>query len=167
MEDHLQNIRDEHPHLNPTETYKLLGKAMTPEVAEREMDHEDFIDALDQYEERLNDQLLSLKDRLKPEYAQDMLGEEFDKWFADLQDDHQDLDSRFDDIKNIGWDLPDEARIAEIVDEKIQKDYPEFHQQYREHQQWLKTNEERLARQEQRSFEGETDQTRNMDGRTR
>jgi|GEM_PF-5119923 len=40
MENYLQEIRAEHPGLNPTETYKRLSEAITSDVVEEKVDYE-------------------------------------------------------------------------------------------------------------------------------
>lgn len=161
MEDHLQKIRDEHPNLNPTETYELLNESLMSEVAEENVDFASIKNALEQYEDRLNEQISKLKAAANPESAEDVLDAQFEEWFEDMKIDHEDMDSLFKEAIDLADDLPDISRVEELVDDQIQKDYPEFHEQYLQHQQWLKTNEERLARQEQRRLDDEPSQTRN------
>ena len=167
MKDPLCKILIEHPDLNPTETYALLSKALTPDVLDEEIDFDAFHDILKQYIDRLDNQLTTLRDKENPASAEGMLEQTAREWFAGLRSDHQDLDSLYSELEDIAWNLPDKASIVEMVDEKIQMNYPDFHEEYLEHQQWLKANTERLARVGQRQLQGEPDQTRNPDGHTR
>jgi hypothetical protein len=167
MEDHLQNIRNEHPDLNPTDIYGLLSKALTPDVAEQENEFETFINAIEQYEERLQGQLSALADKLKPESAEDILEQAFDSWFDDLKCDHEDIDTMFEEARDLAEAFLDKDNIAIKVNEKIIEDYPEFHAEYLQHQQWLKANEERLAQQEQRTQQDESEQSHTQDGHVR
>ncbi len=143
MTEHLQNIRNKNPNLTPTETYTLLHEKIMPEIVEKKIDFEMFSNALSQYEDMLTDQMMALRERKKPEFAEDMFEFRSKEWFEVLQDDHARLDSMFGEIKDIVRDFPEKNRIAEMVDEQIRTDYPQFYQEYLEHQQWLKANPER------------------------
>ena len=167
MRDPLHKILIENPDLNPTETYALLHQALMPEMTEAAIDFDAFSKALDQYEELLSDQIRALQNKDKPESAEDMLKVHVENWFEYLKSEHANLASMFGEIKNIECDFPDQTRLAEMVAEKIRTDYPRFHQEYLQHQQWLKANTESLARQEQQQLQGEPEQTCSQDGHAR
>jgi hypothetical protein len=167
MENHLQKIRAEQPGLNPTEIYGLLSKAMLPEVLEAEIDFDSFLESLEQYTDRLDDLHATLRDGEKPQSADEPPEQTVEEWLEALRSGHRGLDSLYEELEDIACNLPDKEHIEEMVDEKIRSEYPQFHQEYLEHRQWLAANEERLARQEQRQFSDEPGQTLNQDGHTR
>jgi uncharacterized protein (DUF433 family) len=162
MDDHLQEIRDEYPDLTPTETYAKLSEALMPEV----VNLKSLFTDMDQHVEQLGEKLASLRDRKKPQSAEELLEQRAEEWVEALKAEYRDLDSLFEDIQDIALNLPDKARREEMADERIRADYPEFHAEYLQHQQWLKINAERLARQEQRQGQGE-DQTHTQNGPAR
>ncbi len=167
MKDPLHKILIEHPNLNPTETYALLSKALTPGVLEEEIDFDSFRDTLKQYMDRLENQLTTLREKKNPSSAEELVEQTAKEWFAGLRSDHQDLDSLYSELEDIAWNLPDKATIAEMVDDQIQMHYPQLYAEYLEHQQWLKVNTERLARIGQGQLQGEPEQPRSPDGRAR
>ena len=161
--DHLQKIRAEYPYLNPTETYALLREAVMPEV----LNIKSLFTGLEQCEALLDRQPDERKDGEKPQSVEGLLEQRVEEWFKALRAEHRDLDSLFESIQDVASNLPDKARREEMVNERIQADYPQFHTEYLQHQQWLKINQERLARQEQRQSQREQDQTHSQDGHTR
>ena len=161
MKDHLQKIRDEHPDLNPTETYDLLSKVILPD----ELEH--LFNALEEYDSRLEEQLQLLREKKPARSADALLERAAGEWFEAVKDGQQSLSSISTIIQDVVRGIPGKIRIAEMVDETIRTDYPQFHQEYLEHQQWLKVNEERLARQEQQQLQSEQARTHNPDGHTR
>lgn len=168
----LQEIRAEHPNLNPTETYKLLSKAITIDLVEEKVDYEMFRNALDQYGDYLYEQSRKLKEWEEKEWGESdpikyLLDDEFREWFEDLKIDNEQMSEMFGEIENIAANIPNKTQVEKNVDDEIRENHPEFHKEYIEHQQWLKANQERLDREEQLRLQDESGPVKSKDPHTR
>ena len=134
--------------------------------------YEMFRNALDQYGDYLYEQTRKLKEWEDKEWDESqpaacLFEDEFQEWFEDLKLDNEQMASMFREVEDLAASIPDKNDVAKIVDEQIREDYPEFHKEYTEHQQWLKADQERLDRENQRSLQGEPDQSQSRDAHTR